>query len=75
MTAKIKKEIHQLIENGFAETKVYYTQGEMWRGEWERGACAQIAAPYGGTSRTYAPSYAELLEALQDEQDARESMM
>ena len=57
-----KRQIEQLIANGYAETHVaYHSEYRLWKGEWRRGAYAQIAAPYGGTIRLYARSYAELL--------------
>jgi len=57
-----KDQIGQLIENGYPETHVgYHAEYRMWKGEWRRGAYAQIAKPYGGTIRLYARSYAELL--------------
>ena len=57
-----KHQIAKLIENGYAETEVgYHSEYRLWKGEWRRGAYAQIAAPYGGTIRLYARSYAELL--------------
>ena len=69
MSNQIKSQIQALIANEYAETKVYHTHGENWNGQWRKGACAQIAAPYGGTRRIYADTYADLLEALQDDID------
>jgi hypothetical protein len=57
-----KRQIEQLIANGYAETEVgYHSEYRLWKGEWRRGCYAQIAKPYGGTIRLYARSYAELL--------------
>jgi hypothetical protein len=65
IVATIEKE----IENGYAETRVgFHTKYQTWGGEWRRGAYAQIAAPYGGTRRIYAPSYAALLATVREAQ-------
>ena len=62
-----KKEIEILIQNGYAETHVgYHAEYRMWKGEWRRGAYAQIAAPYNGTIRIYERSYAELLISVRE---------
>lgn len=61
-TDQIKTRIEMLINNGYAETHVgYHSEYQIWNGYPRRGAYAQIAAPYGGTKRLYAHSYAELL--------------
>jgi hypothetical protein len=62
-----KKEIERLIRNGYSETHVgYHAEYRNWKGEWVRGCYAQIAAPYGGTIRIYAPSYAKLMIAVRE---------
>lgn len=64
--ANIKQEIQQEIDNGYAETIVGFHSDyrAFMGGEFKRGAYAQIAAPYGGTKRIYAPSYAALLDKI-----------
>lgn len=69
---EIKSAIESKIENGYAETEVgYHAEYRFWNGIEQRGAYAQIAAPYGGTKRIYARSYSELeisvLEYLESE--------
>lgn len=62
---QIIAKINELIENGYAETHVgYHAEYRIWNGTEQRGCYAQIAAPYGGTVRIYATSYAELLEKV-----------
>lgn len=62
-----KQHIAKKIQNGFAETHVgFHSEYRMWQGEWVRGAYAQIAAPYGGTTRIYANSYRELLAIIEE---------
>lgn len=70
----IKANIESKIENGYAETQVgFHSEYRMWNGIEQRGAYAQIAAPYGGTKRIYARSYSELeisvLEYLESESE------
>lgn len=69
MSKKIVTTIQKEIENGYAETHVgFHSDYRSFQGgEFRRGAYAQIAAPYGGTRRIYAPSYAQLLEAVREE--------
>lgn len=63
---QIKSQIEVMIENGYAETGVgYHADLRMWDGNWRRGCYAHIAAPYGGTKRIYAMSWAALLEKIQ----------
>lgn len=58
---EIKANIESKIENGYAETHVgYHADYQFWNGTEQRGAYAQIAAPYGGTIRIYDRSYSEL---------------
>lgn len=58
---EIKVSVASKIENGYAETHVgYHAEYRFWNGTEQRGAYAQIAAPYGGTIRIYARSYSEL---------------
>lgn len=69
---KIIARIEELIENGYAETHVdYHPDFRFVDGEYRRGCYALIALPYDGTGRTYASSYAELLDniILQKEDD------
>lgn len=63
-----KNEIARLIENGYSETHVgYHADLRSWNGgEFKRGCYAQIAQPYDGTVRIYAPSYAELMVAVRE---------
>lgn len=60
--------IEKLIENGYAETRVgFHAEYRLWNGQYRRGAYAQIAEPYGATTRRYERSYAELLTTLASE--------
>lgn len=61
-----KKQIENIITNGYAETHVgYHADYRSFEGsEFRRGAYAQIAKPYGGTIRIYARSYSELLAEI-----------
>lgn len=65
-----KQQIQNLIENGYSETHVGYHPEYRTiscnGGEFYRGCYAQIAKPYGGTTRLYANSYAELLIDVQE---------
>lgn len=65
---KTKQQIEHLIDNGYAETHVgFHADYRSFEGgEFQRGAYAQIARPYGGTIRIYARSYSDLLARVRE---------
>lgn len=65
--SQLRELIAHRIWNGYAETEVgYHAEYRMWGDEWVKGCYAQIAAPYDGTVRVYAPSWKELAKEVEE---------
>lgn len=70
-SAQAKSKVQELVANEYSETHVgYHANYRQWNGEFKRGCYAQVAAPYGGTIRIYASSYAQLLDNVEMAKEA-----